>query len=167
MGSNSNSNSDLVDTLAVPASSGKKASFSTNASSHQSFVTRPSPRGSIAIIPSNKSSFSMPPPTSSTRASFAALAPPANVPFAIQPVTETEPAPEVGSGRRGSTVNDKKTSVLIATNKPRTGRTVLKAGQTVRHYLDGETRAGAYHEEAEGGVQARKQSVVASTSWVG
>lgn len=55
-------------------------------------------------------------------------------------------------------INKSKGAVgLIGTAKPRTGRTTLAEGKTARHYLDGETRHGHYHDELDA-QEERQQS---------
>jgi hypothetical protein len=63
---------------------------------------------------------------------------------------EAEEAAAADKARRSQKPVKKIESVLYLSNKPRTGPTTLRMGMTARHHLDGETPAGAYHDEAEG-----------------
>ena len=162
------SESESGETLAIPNLSGRKASFFSSSGhlSQRSLVNAPSThRGSFAIAASNRSSFSMAvPPTSSTlnlhanssRLSFAAPS--------QSPVSAAHLNSNIVEKKDR---NNKTISTLIIPEKRRTGPTVLRPGQTPRHYLHGETRTGAYHADAGSELQGRRQSGAGNSSWVG
>jgi len=73
-----------------------------------------------------------------------------------------------GSDSRRSS-RKKSEPTLIATRKPRTGKTVLKPGMTARNFLDGETPLGGSANNSsdaisEGFVMSPRRG---SSAWVG